>query len=181
MSRSNAKNDFVMPIAVLTIICLIASAILVATNNATAPVIAKAEAAAAAEARAEVLPEADGFEEVEISGAPDTVTGVYKANNGCGYVVQIVGDGYGGKGTLSVIVGIDSDGKITASKVMAQNETPGLGTKIMEEPFNGQFVGKDSSMSDIQTISGATISSNHYIDALNDAFAAYEIAKEVAE
>ena len=53
-----------------------------------------------------------------------------------------------------------------------------MGTRTTEPDFRDQFVGKDSSLSGVDTISGATISSKAYIGAINDAFAAYEIAKE---
>ena len=55
-----------------------------------------------------------------------------------------------------------------------------MGSKTTEEPFRSQFVGKDSSLDGVQAISGATISSTAYINAINDAFAAWNIAKEAS-
>lgn len=180
MTESNVRKDFVMPIAVLTIICLVMAVLLALTNNVTAPIIEEAEKAAAAEARAEVMPQADGFEPVDVAAEdlPGSVIDVYKATNGAGYVVQLAGDGYGGKKTLKVIVGVDADGFITDTKVMSHSETPGLGSRVAEADFNDQFNGLDESGLDgIVTISGATISSNHYIDTVKDALAAVETAK----
>ncbi len=172
-----SKNGMIKPVVVLTLICLVLSAVLVETNSVTAPIIEASELAAAEAARAEVLPEADSFTEVEGTYG-EKVVGVYKADNDAGYVVQILEDGYGGKKTLSVMVGIDNDGLIVATKVLANSETPGLGSRVAEDEFRSQFAGKDSSLDGIITISGATISSNHFIDAVNDAFEALEIAKE---
>ena len=71
------------------------------------------------------------------------------------------------------------NGFITDTKVMSHSETPGLGSKVTEPDFKDQFNGLDESGLDgIVTISGATISSNHYIDTVRDALAAVEIAKE---
>ena len=66
--NNNIVKDFVMPIAVLTIICLVITAALAFTEQATTPIIAAAEKAAADAARMEVLPTADGFEQVDTTG-----------------------------------------------------------------------------------------------------------------
>lgn len=176
--KSGAKKDFILPIVVLTVICLVMSTLLALANQATAPIIADNEKAVAEAARAEVLPEAEGFEEVKSDSFPDSIVEVYKAVNDCGYVITILGDGYGGKDTLRVICGIDSDGLLVESKLLAHSETAGLGSKVGEDDFKGQFVGKDSALEGINVISGASISSNHYISAIRDAFAAYEIAEK---
>ncbi len=181
MTESNVRKDFVMPVAVLTIICLVMASLLAFTNGVTAPIIEKAEKQAAQQARLEVLPQAANFERVDIDPEklPSSVTDVYKATNDTGYAVSVDGDGYGGKKTLKMIVGVDENGFITDTKVMSHSETPGLGSKVTEPDFKDQFNGLDESGLDgIVTISGATISSNHYIDTVRDALAAVEIAKE---
>jgi len=172
---SNAKNDFVKPILVLTIICLIITAALAFTNEKTAPIIVQAEKAKAEAAQKEVLPEADSFKLMKLSGLPSAVTEVYKAENGAGYVLMITTKGYGGD--MKIICGMDSNGLIVDCKTLSQSETQGLGTKTTQPEFRNQFVGKDSSLAGVETISGATISSKAYIGAIKDAFAAYEIAK----
>lgn len=172
---SNAKNDFVKPILVLTLICLFITAALAFTNQKTAPIIIEAERVKAEQARKEVLPEADSFTLTELSGLPATVTEVYRADNGAGYVFMLTTKGYGGD--MKLICGIDKDGLITQCNTLSQSETKGLGTKTTLPEFRDQFVGKDSSLSGVQTISGATVSSRPYINAIKDAFAAYEIAK----
>ena len=173
---SNAKNDFVKPIVVLMLICLVISAALAFTNKVTAPLILQAEKDKAEAAQKDVLPEADSFTLMELSGLPSSVTEVYKAENGAGFVLMLTAKGYGGP--MKLICGIDADGLITACRTLSQTETQGLGTRTTEPDFRDQFVGKDSSLSGVDTISGATISSKAYIGAINDAFAAYEIAKE---
>lgn len=172
-----STKDMIKPIIVLAIICLCLSGILALTNGVTAPIIAEAERAAAEAARSEVLPAADSFSEVE-GDFDKCIVGVYKANNGEGYVVQILRDGYGGKNTLSVMVGIDKDGYVSASKVLKHSETAGLGSRVAEDEFRTQFDGMDASLNGFTPISGATISSNHFKGAITSAFEAYEIAKE---
>lgn len=175
-AKSNVVTDFVAPIAVLVIICVVMSGLLAKTNEITDPIIKAAEAKAAEEARMEVLPGADGFEQVEIAGVPDSVTGVFQASNGAGFTFSLTTQGYGGRNTLKMAVGIDMEGKLTGVKVLDHKETQGLGSKITSnEGFYGQFPGLDAAgAAGADTISGATFSSNYYKAAIADAFAAFE-------
>ena len=174
-AKSNMMTDFGLPIIVLVLICAIMSGLLAATNNVTAPIIAEAERKANEAARLEVLPSADSFLQVEQAGLPDAVKEVYQAANGAGYTFSLTTQGYGGKGTLKMAVGIDMDGKITGVKVLSHSETAGLGSKIAtDEAFYGQFPGLDAAgAAAADTISGATFSSNYYKAAIADAYTAY--------
>lgn len=175
---SNVKSDFVAPILTLTLICLIVSALLAFTNNVTAPIIEETEAAIAEAARSEVLPDADSFTQVNVELPEDSfVTAVYKADNGAGYVFMITCNGYGGKNTMNLICGIDSNGLIVYSKTLSHAETAGLGSKTADDDFRLQFCGQDASLSGVDTISGATFSSNYYIEGIQSAFEAYELVK----
>ncbi len=88
-----------------------------------------------------------------------------------GYAFVAKGSGY--SSVIETIVGVDTSGSILGLKVLYQAETPGLGTKISEikygekDPwFLRQFISKtagklavDKDGGDIQSITGATISS----------------------
>ena len=179
-AKSNVVTDFVAPIVVLVLICAVMSGLLAATNNITAPIIEEAEIAANTAARKEVLSAADSFVKVEdVTGLPNAVTEVYKAANGAGYTFSIVAQGYGGKGTLKMAVGVDMDGRITGVKVLDHKETAGLGSKITTDAFQSQFPGQDanyvSDIKNIDTISGATKSSNYFRLALTYAFEAFQM------
>ena len=173
-AKSNVMTDFGAPILVLVLICAIMSGLLAFTNGITAPIIEEAERKASEEARLEVLPNADSFLRVEIADLPGSVTEVYQAENGAGYTFSIVAQGYGGKNTLKMAVGIDMDGKITGTKVLDHKETAGLGSKITTDAFQGQFPGKDASLEGVDNISGATFSSNYYRAAIADAYTAFD-------
>ena len=178
-TKSNVMTDFGAPIIVLVLICVVMSGLLALTNSATAPIIAEAERKANEEARLEVLPQADSFLQVEQAGLPEAVREVYQAQNGARYTFSITTQGYGGKNTLKMAVGIDTDGKITGVKVLSHKETAGLGSKITaDEGFYGQFPGLDAAgAAAADTISGATFSSNYYKAAIADAFTAFEQVK----
>ena len=172
----NVKADFVMPIVVLMLICLVMSGLLAATNFITEPIISAGDAQRAEQARIDALPAADGFTKLDYT-APEGST-VSEVTNGAGYVFMLKTTGYGAKGSLQIICSIDADGKIVNTATLGHDETPGLGTKVTEAAFAGQFSGVDASMSGVDTISGATISSSAYVRAIADAFAAFaEISK----
>ena len=179
MKKSNVKADFVQPIVILTLICLVASALLAYINSVTKPIIEETEAAIAAAARKEVLPEADDFTKLEIVLPEDSfVTEAYEANNGAGYVFMITCNGYGGKNTMNLIAGMDADGNIVSTKTLSHAETAGLGSKTTEPDFRNQFVGvTNDTLSEVDTISGATFSSRYYLEGIQSAFDAYALVK----
>lgn len=170
------KKELIAPIVVLTVICLIITALLAFTNSVTSPIIEEAAAARAEEARMQTLPEADSFEPIRVDNLPETIREVYQATNGAGYVFMITVKGYGGE--MQLICGIDNEGKITACKTLAHGETAGVGAKTAEEPFRSQFTGVGEDLTGVSAISGATISSNAYIGAIQDAFTAFNLVKE---
>ena len=150
-----AVKEFVVPAAVLTVICLVVSAVLAGTYQVTKPVIEAAKRAEADASRVVVLPDGKDFEEVSASGL-ENIVDAYKAGNGAGYVITGKAKGYGGD--LQVMAGITSDGKIAGVKLMDNNETQGIGSKTGEDAYTSQYKGKDSTLDGVTTISGATIS-----------------------
>jgi Na+-translocating ferredoxin:NAD+ oxidoreductase subunit G len=177
-TEKKAWNEFLKPIVVLVVICLVTSTLLAVTNSVTAPIIAEKAQGAAGEARRALLPDADKFVPVEGVDIPG-VTDVYKAENGAGVVITAEASGYGGP--VPVMVAFGADGSIAAVKFLENSETPGLGQKVLEEGFGAQFSGKAAqpmTLADIDAISGATISSTAAVNAINSAIAAYGQVKE---
>ncbi len=172
------KKDFVLPILVLRVICLLITGALAVTNNFTEPVITAAAAERAAAARQEILPKAGGFELMQLDGLPATVKEIYKTTNNAGYFFLLTASGYGGE--LKIICAIDSDGFIVGSKTLEQSETKGLGTKSIDK-IESSIAGADSTLSGVDGVSGATITAKAYLGAVHDAFTAFEIAKEAAK
>lgn len=170
----NIMKDFVKPTAVLTVICVAVSAALVYTQSLTAPIIAEAEKAAADKARTEVLEGADSFTKVELTEVPEGAVEAYKADNGVGFVITTAASGYGGP--VTVMTGINTDGSIAKVKVLSHSETPGIGTKVTDSDFPSTFTGKTSDLAGVEKISGATISSNAVISAVEAAFKTYTVA-----
>ena len=114
----------------------------------------------------EVLPSAHTFEPVEKDGEIFYYNSFNKEGRLVGYVFKAVGNGY--SSVIETMVGLKEDGTIARIKILSQNETPGLGSKIVEVEqgeseswFQKQFQSKKAENLDkeIQTITGATISS----------------------
>lgn len=95
-----------------------------------------------------------------------------------GHVVKAAGQGYADK--IELLVGLDAQGKrITGLFVLEQKETPGLGAKILEDAWRGQFKEKSTEKTlsvvkggevkedEIDAISGATISSKSVTGIVN--------------
>lgn len=171
-------KEIIKPIAVLAGICLVVTALLAYINLVTSPIISAAEEKAAEEARAEVLSEADSFEQLDIE-LPEGVTEAYKANNGVGYVFMLSTKGYGGE--IKLICGINSGGTINAVKTLLHSETSGIGSKVVDNStgYRENYYGKTAdNFSEVDAVTGATISSKAYKKAVENAFEAFEIAKE---
>jgi electron transport complex protein RnfG len=82
-----------------------------------------------------------------------------------GVVFKAGGKGY--SSTIETLAGMLKDGRITAIKVLSQNETPGLGSRVSEPEFGAKF--KDvKDISKVQGIAGATISSRAVIDSVRE-------------
>lgn len=99
-----------------------------------------------------------------------------------GWVTKSAGQGYADK--IEILIGFDPQmDKITGLFVLDQKETPGLGDKIMETAWRGQFLdkstgkplmpvkGKSAAAHEIDAITGATISSKAVTDIINTAVA----------
>ena len=139
-------------------------------HRATSPPNEEAQAQATYSA---LLPEADHFS--ELSTTVDGVTNVLKADNGAGYIVVAAARGY--KGDVVATVAFDNDGSILDLSMTAADETVGIGTKVTEEDFTGQFSGmpaENFAYGDVDAVSNATYSSKAAVEAINLAIQAYQ-------
>ena len=167
-------KNFVIPILVLTLICLVITGALAVMNHFTAPVIEAAALIRADNTMIEMIPEATGFIPLDISGLPEEISGVYATENNVGYIFIISVHGF--SGDITVMCAIAPDGSIITSNTFAHTETQGIGTILDEEGFVGQFDGKTlSTYGDVATVSGATISTLAYIRAIRAALEAGEL------
>ena len=172
------KDTMACPTVVLLLICLVVSGALALGYQVTAPTIEKINAKKAAEARQLVLPEADSFKPFE-GNLPDGVTEYYLADNGSGVVVTAQNKSFGG--TLTLMVGFNAEGSITGVSVTKHADTPGVGTKAMTPDYLEQYkgiqklddVGGIKLDSQVDEVTGSTVSSNGVYGAVKNAITAY--------
>lgn len=123
------------------------------------------------------------IEDIDISEYPDLEkTVVYAKKTASGnFVLETKGAGYGIKGGdeyhpasneyIIVRVSVTPDLRIIDCFTAFEAETDGLGDACADESFYGQFVGKtQENYTDIDAISGATLTTNGYTQAIERAF-----------
>lgn len=184
-SKSNAFKN----ISVLFVVALVSVALLAVLNQVTKDKIADAETAARNEVYQSVYADAASFEEQKIDYTPEdesiVINTVLQADSSdkqkLGYVFDVTSkNGYGGD--VQIAVGITNEGEVTAFKVIAASETPGLGAKSMEDEYASQFsglsalkhiefskTGANRENNEIDAISGATITTTATTNAVNAA------------
>ncbi len=150
---------------ILSLICIAASASLAAVNSLTKSKIIEQARLEEEASLKEVIPDAQKFEPIKLGEGTLYYKGFDKDNKFIGAAFKASQKGY--SSIIETMVGMKEDGVITGIKVLSQNETPGLGAKIIEAPFTGQFLGKNTEgLSDVQVITGATISSSAVIESV---------------
>ncbi len=157
---------------ILAVVCLSASGLLAAVNQLTQPLIEQSRIKEQQSRLKEVLPQGENFEPV-MKGGKILYYQAYDQQKGL-IGVAFIASAKGYASTIDTMVGMLNDGTISAISVLSHNETPGLGSRIEEvkegvaKPWFGQQFSrkKTSEFSQIQAISGATISSMAVINSV---------------
>ena len=156
----------------LFLITALVAAALAGVNSITAPRIAAINAEKTQKAVEEVLP---GGGELLPEGSYDNQGGmiseVYKSDKG--FAVKVLPMGF--DNTITMMVGVDTEGKVTGIAIISHTETAGLGAVAADkgdagQAFRGQFVGKSGTLevgTDIDAISSATITSKAVTEGVN--------------
>ena len=161
--------------ATLLLITAVVAAALAGVNSITAPVIAQLKAEKLQQAINEVLP--GGGDAVAFTDNTGWVSAVYKSD--AGYAVEVTPT-TGFNGAITMMVGIDTEGNVLGISVVSQTETAGLGAVCAAkteagQSFRGDFVGLGGSVAvdkdggEIDSITGATITSRAVCDGVNAA------------
>ena len=185
--KSSLPNMFLS----LTIICLVAGAILAGVNMYTTGPIAASKAAALEAAIKAVTPEFDNKPSEDaymaVTGDGDSLK-IYPATKGGEFVGAAVESNTkkGFSGEIKVIVGFDKTGKLLNYSVLQHAETPGLGAKMQDwfstDKNKQSVLGRnlaDGALKvtkdggDVDAITAATITSRAFLDAVNRAYSAF--------
>ena len=194
-------NNIIKNTLILTSITVVSGLLLGIVYDVTKEPIAAAQENTKQEAYRTVLPDAAEFEQyadfdsaaaqnlLEDNGyTSDEITevaeGKDESGTTVGYVISVTsGEAY--DGTLSLSVGIASDGTVKGVEMLDISETAGLGMKADESSFKDQFKDKnvesfsytksgESGDNMIDAISGATITTNSVTNAVNSALVYFQ-------
>ena len=150
----------------LAIVSAIAGGALSYVNGITSPIIEENNLAIEKATLLEMYPEAneDDFELVE-GVSSKTIQKVYKYNDF--YIFNMKVSGY--KDGTTYLVSIDSQTEVIDKyQALSNGYTKGLGSQVMDEPFKESLEGKSAS-GELDTISGATVSSTPVIEGIHEA------------
>lgn len=176
-------------IITLTIIGAVSGGLLSVVNKWASPLIASNKRSETEKGIFLVQPYGKFYEKINTNEIE--LYKVFDENkNLVGYSLAYEGNGFQGK--IRLIVGLTPDlTKTTSLEILEQVETPGLGTKITEEPFKNQFKGLQvfpqiqcvkgkapEKPNEIQTITGATISSKSVVAIVNEGIKKARTLKE---
>lgn len=196
MSKDLTKKSGIIYLSVfLLVICAIATAAMSVVAMMTEKPIRERQSALIQETLKQVLPAFTSVEE-KTDTAKDMSVFTAKNQNGkiAGYAVRAVTTlGYGGR--VEALVGFLPDGAIYNIVVTSHNETPGIGTKVMNreqirtisdiitgkkaaaglpknktlDSYRGKKISDKLDRNNVNFVSGATVSSNAVLDLVNNA------------
>ena len=182
------ESSLMNMVLVLTGVTVIAGALLGYVNELTKGPIAEANAKALSDAIKLVVPEfdnnpADAPESFELNGATYKIYKATKGGEFIGAAVESSANGFGG--ALNVLVGFDKEGNIIDYSLLSHAETPGLGSKAADwfkKGQKGDITGKNPGKGaltvkndggEVDAITASTITSRAFLNAVNNAYAAY--------
>ena len=167
MKQNESMVMYVLRLAgTLFLIAAVVAMVLAGVNAVTAPAIAELNAAKTQEAISAVLPGGFDSEITDFADASGIVSKIYQGEGG--YAVEVGPGGF--DNTITMMVGIDNEGKVLGISVVSHTETAGLGAVAAAGTpagiaFRDQFVGASGTVTvtkdggTMDAITGATITS----------------------
>lgn len=180
--ESSLKNMVI----VLLVITFVAGISLAFVQQITQKPIANAHQQKQIDAISIVVPTFDNnplenCTKVAVDGDSVSIYTATKDNQVVGYAVLSTSNaGFGGQ--IQVMVGLQPNGTIYNTSVVAHQETPGLGDRMTTEKFRSQFKGFDCKTKkaivkkdggDVDALTAATISSRAFCGTIRKAYNAY--------
>ena len=177
MKQNESMVMYVLRLAgTLFLIAALVAVALAGVNGITAPAIAELNAQKTQEAISAVLPGGFDTEITDFTDASGIVSKIYQGANG--YAVEVGPGGF--DNTITMMVGIDNEGKVLGISIVSHTETAGLGAVAAAGTpagiaFRDQFVDASGSVSvtkdggTMDAITGATITSRAICVGVNAA------------
>ena len=158
-------NDRIKNIIIVLVSFLVAGAVIFGVSTVTSPIAEQARNAGEMGPAFEVMPDAKGFETLDLGDVPGCVENAYLETSGQGFVVKVATNKGYTKEDIVYYVAFSADGKIQDINLVAYPETRDFGAD-----FIPTFVGQDSTLSGTDIVAGCTYSSKAFRDGVADAF-----------
>lgn len=152
---------------ILGFICFLASSVLAVVNGITEPKIRLQKESAQELGLKEVMPFGAIFEPKFKEGEIIYYAAYDHRHRLQGFALRLETKGY--SSAIEALAGLNLNLEINQIKILSQNETPGLGNRILETSFLAQFKGKNlDTLNQVEAITGATISSLAVTNAIKN-------------
>lgn len=168
-------------ILISLVICAVFGAAMFGINFYTGPIIEANNAGAELAPLLAVMPDgasfgadaliydANGTVNTALVNVPESVLSVYKEAKGLGYVIRCTATSNYSTAPMEITIGIDAEGKICGIQIDSYNDTPSFDFREKDPNYLGSYIGKDSALADIGTVSGSTFSSTAFKTAVESA------------
>ena len=178
-------KEAIMPPLVLTLVCVIVSALLVFAHDktyvdTTGVMTDRLESCCEeifGEGDYRILLDSTAEKKTPLTFGTDGVKSVIVDGENC--LIELEQDGYAKDG-LHLLIGIDQSGRVAGISFVSIGETPGVGTKLQQDSFLSQLIGygEDTDDADIDSVTAATFSSKGMKQACRKAVELYAANKE---
>ncbi|HHX87805.1 MAG TPA: FMN-binding protein [Firmicutes bacterium] len=163
-------RDLLRLVLTMTIVGIVSAVVLTAANAVTEPVIIQRQEEEYRQTLEEYFPDLAEFKTREIEGARyDEI--LNRQQEMLGVMATAQAQGYDGNITYNLAV--DKEGQIIGIKIVSHTETEGIGSVIEQPEFQNRMLRKGFQDPiqpgvDVDTVSGATISSTAMINSVRE-------------
>lgn len=170
---------YIKTCALLLAVILVFGAAMFGLNFITGPIIEANNKGAEFAPLLAVMPDAENFEMIydaanagasSMKDVAPAVLAVYKETSGKGFVVRAQASTQYSKEPMELTMGVDAEGKICG--IQMDKYTDSIDFRAKDANYVTSFVGQNSTLADIGTVSGATYSSKAFKQAVSDGLAA---------
>lgn len=169
-------RSHVKALAPLALVLVVTCGVIYGIHTATDLDTARAEAREQRALLSQVMPQADTSSETpyRANGALSILAGYSSSGELVGYCVEVQTQGF--SGPVTMVVGVDLDGKVTGVAVTSHNETNRVGTEAMTSEALSRYVGlsgtiRTSGANSVDVVTGATATSKAITAGVNRALA----------
>lgn len=172
-------RHFLITTAILLVIMVVFGAAAFGLNFITGPMIEANNAGAELAPLLAVMPEGASFggdaliyssadpSASTLVNVPANVLSVYKEANGLGFAIRCTAESSYSESPMEITIGIDAEGKICGIQLDSYSDS--VDFRDNDANYLNSYIGKDSALADVGTVSGATYSSTAFKSAVEGA------------